>query len=156
MHYLGIKFPLPKTEGKVESRELTVVTNGVPKVYKLPGSATMSEEIVFAETDTYAAFVTDINEFGHRSLPSPKLKGNVAELMSPPTPGELGPLKDSNKRVLTEEDVAKLRADSDKKRAEDAKKAQEAEAKAEKDAQAVRDAHAKIDAEAEKKMALAK
>ena len=81
---------------------------------------------------------------------------NVAELMNPPTPGELGPLKDSNKRVLTEEDVAKLRADSDKKRAEDAKKAQEAEAKAEKDAQAVRDAHAKIDAEAEKKMALAK
>jgi hypothetical protein len=121
MNYLGLKFPLPKPATPVETRELTVSINGASRVFLLPGSAMLSDEFIFAETDNYSVTLVDIDEYGNRSAPSAALHGAVCDDLKPATPGELGPIVLANKRHLTESEAAKAKEEFAKKQADAAK-----------------------------------
>ena len=153
MSYLGIKFTLPKPAFPVDKRELTVSINGEGKKYILPGSAELSEEFVFADTDTYVVSVVDIDQHGNRSAPSDALSGMVSEDARPPKPGPIGPVVAVNKRHMTDAEAAQAKLDIAKK-ATEAAKAEAAKAdQLAKDEQARKDAHAKIESDAAKKTA---
>lgn len=148
MNYLGLKFPLPKPEVPVDRRELTVLTNGESRTYTLPGSALLSDELVFGEKDDYSVTLVDVDANGNRSIASEPLHGSIVDDARPPKPAVLGPIVPANKRFLTEEEAVQAKADAAKRFAEQTKAEQlkaEQLAKAEADRKA---AHDKIDADA--------
>lgn len=146
--HIGIKLQLPKPAQPVERRELTITNKGESKTYLLPGSATMSDEMVFTDEDSFKATLVDIDAHGNRSLPSDSLSVNVKEDMRPAKPEPMIVEKE-NWRILTDKDVERIRKESARK-ANEAAKAEAAKAQQiAEDAEAVAQQHAKLDADAE-------
>lgn len=148
MNFFGIKFKLPAPAVPVAKREMTVVINSEPAtVYTLPGSALVSDEIVFAETDSYNVSLVDVSETGHRSPVSPVQRGSIADELCPAAPAmpETG-----DKRHLTEADAAAVKAENAKKAADEAKDVQEKEAAYAKTVADAKAAHDKALADAKK------
>jgi hypothetical protein len=147
MGYLAIKFPLPKPAAPVAQRELTVVVNNQPaRVYLLPGDALVSDQILFANKDSFRVSLVDIDASGNRSPASKVFSDEVSTL--PAKPGDLPPLLPEHKQFLNDEDAKKVRAEALAKFEADQKAAVD---KATADAKALEDrnaAIAKIDADA--------
>lgn len=106
MKYLAIKFPLPKPAAPVAQREVSVSTNnGTPRIFTLPGTALVTDEIFFRADATYSVSLVDIDAQGNRSAPSRTLHGNVKEDMTPAMPDVIGPLTPESKRCLSDDEA---------------------------------------------------
>jgi hypothetical protein len=108
----------------------------------------VSDEILFADDDSYHLSLVDIDDAGNRSFASKTFTGMASHLMRPETPGEIGPPLPAHKRFLTEDQAEQLRVQLDQKAAADLK-ASEARATETAKADENRNAAlAKIDADA--------
>jgi hypothetical protein len=93
MSQFGLKFSLPAPGASdVATRELTITVNGgdPPTVKSYPGSALITDELIFNADDALSLTLVDIDGHGNRSPASAAFVYTVVDDVPPPAPGSVG------------------------------------------------------------------